>query len=238
MLKLLCLNPVMLETTDEEIAYIGKYLNEDTELFQDGIKEGPYTIQCEYDEAMAQPEIIRVCQAAEKRGMQGIFVNCFGDPGVRAAREVTHIPVFGGFEPVMYTALGVGDRIAILTVLDNVLPLISNGVARAGLKDRVACVRSVGIPVADLTEKSKLVKALVEQGKQAILEDKADVIVLGCTAMIDVAEEVEENLRAEGYPVPVLEAAQTALKIVEMYASMGITHSKLTYMPLPTDDAK
>lgn len=233
MIRIMCLDPVTLGTTADEQAYIGKYLDKDTALFVDGIKEGPHTIQCEYDEAMAQPAVIKLCQKAESEGIQGIFVNCFGDPGVRAAREVVKIPVFGGFEPVMNIALGVGDKIAILTVLDNVLPLINNNVAKAGLKDRVVCVKSVGIPVDQLTQKEKLVAALVEQGKKAITENDAQVIVLGCTAMIDVAEEVEQQLKMAGYDVPVLEAAQTGVKMVELFASMGISHSRLTYRPLP-----
>lgn len=233
MIRILCLDPVTLGTSADELIYIRKYLNEDTMMFLDGIKEGPYTIQSEYDEAMAQPAIIKLCQKAEREGIQGIFINCFGDPGVRAAREVVKIPVFGGFEPVMNLALGVGDNIAILTVLDNVLPLIKQNVAKAGLNDRVVCVKSVGIPVDQLSQKEKLIAALVEQGKKVIVENEAHVIVLGCTAMIDVAEEVEMRLKHEGYDIPVLEAAQAGVKLVELYVKMGISHSRLTYRPLP-----
>ncbi len=236
MLRLLCLDPVTLGTSLDELAYIGKYLDDSTTLFLDGIKNGPHTIQCEYDEALSQPQVIKLCQEAEKRGIQGIFVNCFGDPGVRAAREVTNIPIFGGFEPVMSVAMGVGDRIGIITVLNNVIPLIRNNIAKSGLSERVACVRSVDIPVEDLSDKEKLIVVLTEQGKLAISEDGAEVLVLGCTAMIDVAEETEKRLKSEGYDVRVLEAAQTAVKMVELFAKMGIAHSKLTYMPVPKEE--
>lgn len=230
MLKLLCLNPVMMKAEEDELTYIRKYLHKDTVLLSDGIQAGPYTIQCEYDEAMAQPEIIRLCQKAEAEGVQGIFVNCFGDPGVRAAREVTSIPVFGGFEPVMMVAQGVADRIAIITVLDSVMPLIRNHIRTAGLENRVVCVKNINIPVADLTDHDLLIEALVEQSEKAIIDYDAEVIVLGCTAMIDVAEETEERLHKKGYRIPVLEAAQTGLKMVEMFASMGISHSRKTYI--------
>ena len=232
-LRLLCLDPVTLGTSAEEHAYIRKYLNSDTVLFLDGIQNGPHTIQCEYDEAMAQPEIIKLCKAAEERGIQGIFVNCFGDPGVKAAREITGIPIFGGFEPVMMVALGMADKISIISVLDNVVPLINNSVMRAGLQDRVVSVRNVGIPVEELVDKEKLIKAIVNEAEKSIKEDKAELIVLGCTAMIDVAEETERRLKEQGYMIPVLEAAQTAVKMVELFATMGISHSRLTYMPYP-----
>lgn len=233
MLKIMCLNPVTMETTEEEIAYIGKYLDKDTQLIPDGVAQGPETIQSEYEEALAQPHIIELCMEAEKRGIDGVFVNCFGDPGVRAAREVTNIPIFGGFEPVMLTAMGIGDRIGILSVLDNVLPLITNEVLRAGMRDRVVSISSIGIPVAKLTDKAALEKALVQEAKRVIQEHRVEVLVLGCTAMIDVAENVAEKLRAAGCRIPVLEAAQTAVKMLEMYAKMGLTHSRQTYMPVP-----
>jgi len=229
MLKIMCLDPVTMAATKEEGEYMGKFLSKDTELVLDVIDDGPYTIQCEYDEAMSQPHVIESCIKAEKNGIDGIFVNCFGDPGVRAAREVTGIPIFGGFEPVMLTAMGVADRVAIITVLDSVMPLISNNIMKAGFGDRVVSLRNVGIPVADLSDKDKLVPALVSQAEAAIRENRAEVIVLGCTAMIDVAETTEQIIKKKGYDIPVLEPAQTALKYVEMYAQMGISHSRLTY---------
>ncbi|MCI8417228.1 MAG: hydrogenase expression protein HupH [Lachnospiraceae bacterium] len=233
MLKIMCLNPVTLETTEEEIAYIGKYLDKDTRLIPDGVSQGPETIQSEYQEALAQPQIIELCMEAEKQGMDGVFVNCFGDPGVRGAREVTNIPIFGGFEPVMLTAMGIGDRIGILSVLDNVLPLITNEVLRAGMKDRVVSISSIGIPVAQLQDKEALEEALVREALRVIREHGVEVLVLGCTAMIDVAENVAEKLHVAGYHIPVLEAAQTAVKMLEMFAKMGLTHSRRTYMPVP-----
>ncbi len=233
MLKIMCLNPVTLETTEEEISYIGKYLERDTTLIPDGVSEGPETIQSEYEEALAQPQIIDLCIKAEKQGMDAVFVNCFGDPGVRGAREVTHIPIFGGFEPVMLTAMGIGDRIGILSVLDNVLPLITHEVLRAGMGDRVVSISSVGIPVAQLDNKEVLEAALVREAIRVIRESRVEVLVLGCTAMIDVAENVAERLRMAGFDIPVLEAAQTAVKMLEMYAKMGLTHSRRTYMPVP-----
>lgn len=230
MLRILCLDPVTLGTSAEEQEYIKKYLNDDTVLLLDGVESGPHTIQCEYDEALAQPEIIKLCQAAEKRGINGIFINCFGDPGVRAAREVTNIPIFGGFEPVMLVAQGVADRIAIISVVDSVMSLIRNRVKSAGLENRVVAVRNVGIPVDQLTNHEVLIENLVKQSEKAITENDAEVIVLGCTAMIGVAEETAKRLKELGYNVPVLEAAQTGVKMVEMFAAMGISHSKKTYM--------
>lgn len=72
---------------------------------------GPITIESEYDEAFAAPEVVKTAsQEMTHRDYDGIFVNCFGDPGVRATREKLPITVFGGFEPAIYLALGLGCK--------------------------------------------------------------------------------------------------------------------------------
>lgn len=229
--KLLNLDPVTAGATPQELAYMRKYLNEDTQLESWAIEEGPAAIQCEYDEAMAQPAVIRLAEKAAAEGFDGIFVDCFGDPAVRAIRESVDIPVFGGFEPVMHLALGVADKIGIVTVLPDVVPLIRSNVKKAELDDRVVTIKYVDMPVLDLADHGKLLRKLTEKSVEAITACGAEVIVLGCTAMIDVAEELEAELRRSGYDVPVLEGAQSALTLLELYARMGIRHSRLTYRP-------
>lgn len=212
--------------------YIGKYLNADTVVDVDVIPEGQYSIESEYDEAINAPQVVRLCKKAAEEGYDGIYVDCFGDPGVRAARECVSIPVFGGFEPAMLMALGLGDKVGIVTVLQNVIPLIEGNIAKAHLGGRTTKVRAVNMPVADLENTEKLIENLVPECIKSI-EDGAAVIVLGCTGMIDVSENVQARLLAEGFDVPVVEAARAALNTVEMYAKMKLRHSGLTYMAPP-----
>lgn len=213
--------------------YIGKHLNPDTVVDVEVIPQGKYSIESEFDEVVNAPEVVKLCKKAAVDGYDGIFVDCFGDPGVRAARECVDIPVFGGFEPAMLTALGLGDKVGIITVLKNVIPLIEGNIARAHLEGRTTKVRSVDIAVGDLEDTEKLIEALVPECIKAIEEDGAAVIVLGCTGMIDVAETVQQMLFEAGYDVPIVEAAQAALNTVEMYAKMKFKHSRLTYMAPP-----
>lgn len=112
---------------------MGRFLPDGTDIRHVQIEEGSVTIECEYDEAFSAPQVIKLAMAeAEKGGVDGVFVNCFGDPGVRAVREVLKVPVFGGFEPAIYLALGLGDTVGIVTVLRNVVPMIRGAIARAG----------------------------------------------------------------------------------------------------------
>ncbi len=213
--------------------YIGKYLDLDTVVDVEVIPEGQYSIESEYDEVVNAPQVVKLCKKAAAEGYDGIFVDCFGDPGVRAARECVDIPVFGGFEPAMLTALGLGDKVGIVTVLENVIPLIEGNIAKAHLGERTTKVRAVNMPVGDLEDTGKLIEHLVPECRRAIEEDGATVLVLGCTGMIDVAETVQQKLLAEGFDVPIVEAAQAALSTIEMYAKMKLRHSRLTYMAPP-----
>ena len=228
--RLLNLLPVRADVMNDAVfKYICRFLDPETEVVTQQIDEGPLSIECEFDEALAAPAVIRLCRRAEEEGFDAIFVNCFGDPGVRAARECVNIPVFGGFEPAVLFALGLADKIGIVTVMSEIVPLIEGNVARERLDGRVVSVRSVDIPVVELGDHEKLVKALVAQCAASVKEDGAQGIVMGCTGFVDVAEQVREALAAEGFEVPVLEAAQSALKLCETYAVMNLRQSRLTY---------
>ena len=183
--------------------------------------------------AMAGPDVLRLCKEAEAEGCDGIFINCFGDPAVKAARELVNIPVFGGFEPAMHLALGLADKIAIISVMKNVLPMIEGEVAKSHFDGRVCCVRSIDIPVEELQQHDRLVKALIEEAVNAITTDGAQAVALGCTAMVDVAEDVQAGLLLKGYDIPVIEAAQAAVMLLELSAKMGLKQSRITYMRPP-----
>lgn len=219
--------------TPEMIAYIRRYLQEDTELSTSQIVVGPPSIECEYDEAISATDILRLCKEAEEEGCDGIFINCFGDPAVKAARELVDIPVFGGFEPAMHLAMGLADKVAIISVMKNVLPMIEGEVAKSHFGGRVCCVRSIDIPVEELQQHDRLVAALIEDAIDAIKNDGAQAVALGCTAIVDVAEDVQTGLLAKGYNVPVIEAAQAAVMLLELSAKMHLKQSRITYMRPP-----
>lgn len=147
--------------TPEMKADMSRYLMDTTEVKHVQIAEGPVTIECEYDEAFSAPQVASLAMVETAAGnIDGVFANCFGDPGVRATREKLKVPVFGGFEPALYLALGLGDTVGIVTVLKNVVPMIRGNLARAGLERRVTSVRTLDMPVLELQDREKLMKNL------------------------------------------------------------------------------
>lgn len=199
---------------------------------------GPASIECAYDEALAVPDILNIVERAAKEGFDGAIIDCFGDPGVKAAREIVNIPVMGGFEPSMLLAAGLGQALGIVTVLPSVLPMIHSLSTDMGLASRLAAVRYVNIPVLDLGDMDKLENALFEQSLAAVRDDGVHVIVLGCTGMMGLAANLHNRLLAAGYDAPVIDPAFAALTMVETYVNMGLKHSRQTYMTPPDKERR
>src|SRR3546814_10743576 len=60
-------------------------------ITQSLIAAGPASIECEFDEAMAVPGIVAEAIAAARSGADAVILDCMGDPGLKAAREVVSI---------------------------------------------------------------------------------------------------------------------------------------------------
>lgn len=224
--------PVIGDTLRETvIAEASGFANAGTHIDAVTLERGTASIESEYDEALAGPGILQRVEEAKADGVEGIFVTCFGDPGVHGAREIIDAPVVGGFEPAVLTAMTLGEKIGIITVLPNVLPMIRGLAHRYGVAQRIGTIRVVDIPVLSLEGDSVLVDRLFEQALDAITKSEADVIVLGCTGMLGVAEEVRARLAAKDLSVPVVDPTAAAIKWLESSISMGLTPSRTTYMP-------
>jgi len=217
------------ETQREAINFVSPGTEVDTEC----IEYGAASIECAYDETLCIPGILRVCEKAEKEGYDGVFISCMGDPGVSAARELLSIPVVGPARTSMLFAADLSHRFSIVTVLENVIVMLEELALGVGLKEKLASVRSVEIPVLALEDRKKLLQALVSESLKAIEEDGAHSIILGCTGMIGVTGEVEKGLRQKGHRVPVIYPVPVTIKYLEALVNLRLTQSKKTYMPPP-----
>ncbi|MQA02430.1 MAG: hydrogenase expression protein HupH [Streptosporangiales bacterium] len=205
----------------------------DVELEVRSVEYGVESIESEYDEVLCSPPILEQIEAAAADGTDGVFVSCFADPGVAAARERVDVPVVGGFEPSVLTALSLGDRVGIVTVLPNVVPTIRAAIRRHGLAERCASVRVVDIPVLGLTDRAEMLNRLHDQARAAVDAGEVDVIVLGCTGMSGAAAELQDRLPASGPAVPVLDPTGAAIGWLLHLARLGVSSSRTTYLPPP-----
>jgi len=206
----------------------------DTEISVTLLDRGPASIESRYEETIAVPDIVSKIVEAEKDGVDAVIVDCMAEPGVQAAREMVSIPVIGTAETAMHVASMLGHRFSVITVLDRAIPRFERHGPRTGLSRQIASLRAVNIPVLEMDDTKRLVKALTEQSAMAVREDGAHVIVFGCTGMAGMAQAVEEGLKQQGISgVPVIDPAILAVKVAEALADIGLSHSKRTYPKPP-----
>jgi allantoin racemase len=210
----------------------------DTILSHVDLDHGPPSIESEFDEMLAAPETVARIIEAERDGMDAVVINCMGDPGMLAGREAVSIPVIGPCEATMHVASMLGHTFSVITVLKHLRPLFENRAAVYGLRDKLASVRAVEIPVLELeSDRERLVRALSDEAVQAIEHDGAHVMIFGCTGMLGAAEAVERELATRGYEhVPVIDSMVWAIKLTEAMVDMGLRHSKRTW-PFPPQKA-
>jgi len=225
--KILVINPVGTDLWDEsDKEYLSKFLSKGFQLDVRSLKYGPYSLESSFDVVLASPFIVEEVKKAEIEGYKAIIINCFLNPGIEAAREVTTIPVVGPGEASIYLACMLGEKFSILGLGGTVGSKEYTKLVRSlGLLDRLASVRTIELPVLELDrDREKTFGLLVEAGKRAIEEDGADVLILGCTGLTGFAGRLTEELK-----VPVIDPAVAALKFAEILSTLNLSHSKLVY---------
>jgi len=222
MRKILVINPITTDSfNDMTKNYLEKIKSPDVEIEVVNIKEGPSSIETFYDEAFALPEILKTIDEYKSR-CDAIVINCFADPAVNAARELTDVPVVGPAEASMMIALMLGHKFGVISTFRNSGPWIELQVRNMGIEQRLAGAIGVDIPVLELgKDLKKTARYLIDAARNLIDSKGAEVIVLGCTGMAPVARIIKEKIE-----VPVIEPMATAFKVAELIVSLKLTHSK------------
>ncbi|PLR76714.1 hydrogenase expression protein HupH [Bacillus sp. V3-13] len=234
-MKIKVIMPITSDIFNEEILEEVKfYASETTEVGVTSLDYGPASVESEYDEALCVPNFLEKAKEAEEEGYDGVVSDCFGDPGVKPAREILDIPVVGACESSMLFASSLAKSFSVVTVLPNVVPMIENISKTLGVNGNLASVRYVNIPVLEVHDKDRLKKELYEEMIKAIEQDGAHALVLGCTGFMGVAAELQERLKQNGYDVPVIDPVFAATRLLESLIAMGVKQSRLTYMTPPS----
>lgn len=216
------------ETMDCREAMLKAALSQEAQVSVDCIKEGPDELDCNTDEAFAAADMVRQSIRAEQEGFDAIVIYCFSDVGLDAIRENVRIPVIGPGETSLAAAYLLCNRITVLTADSVNIPrtyrrLMRNGMAR----DKMVSVRALDIPIGEVRVHPEVTKEyLYRVCKQAVEEDHADGIILGCLSMAGYGEELERQL-----PIKVIDPAFVAMAYAEMSVRLGLRHIPAVYPP-------
>lgn len=195
------------------------------------IGKGPESIESHFDEAFAAPFVAIEAMKAERDGVDGVIIDCMGDPGMMAAREAVSIPVVGPGEAAMHMACMMGNKFSCISITDSVRPIFFAHAKVYGISDKLASVRIINMPLQLIEESpEKTFAALFAESARAIKEDHADTLILGCTGFVGVAQRLQEKIQHElGVAVPVINPLPTAALMAAMMVQGALAHSPHAY---------
>jgi len=226
--RILFINPFKGEIFDQPIkAFIEKEKRSETEVEVVSLERGPEHLEYHYYEALTLVDTLRTIKYAEKEGYDAAVIGCFYDPGLREAREITtSMVVTAPAEASMHIATTLGHQFSIIVGREKWIPKMHENVVNYGFQEKLASFQSVGLGVHDFhKDEAETVKRLKAAAKEAVEQDRAEVVILGCTIQFGFYKELQEYLG-----VPVIDAILAAFKyaefLIELRKRFGWSHSK------------
>ena len=196
---------------------------------------GPASIEGYADEAMAVPHMLEALYAQQVKNplIAGYVIACFDDTGLDAARCILNAPVVGIGEAAFHLASLIAPRFSVITTLSRSISPIEHNLVKYGLGARCARVRAAEVAVLDLEDAASDAYAHISNEiRLALIEDRAEAIVLGCAGMTDLAARLSKE-----HGVPVIDGVGAAVKLIENLAALGLKTSKRTTYAAPLNKA-
>ena len=169
------------------------------------LEEGPPGVESQSD---ADGVILPLCRVIrEADAATGAFViACFSDPGLFSAREATAEPVLGIAECGILTALTLGHRFGVISILARSVPRHLRYIAAMGVGQRLAGDLPIGLGVTELADARATLTRMIDVGRRLRDQHGADVLVMGCAGMARYRADLEEAVQ-----IPVVEPTQAAV---------------------------
>ncbi|MGH6815748.1 MAG: aspartate/glutamate racemase family protein [Hyphomicrobiaceae bacterium] len=182
---------------------------------------GPVSIEGYYDEALSLPGLLLEIRRGEAQGCDAHVIACFDDTGLDAARQIAAAPAIGIGEAAYHAAALVAHRFTVVTTLDRSIPALETNLVKYGFERR-GRVRAAEVPVLALEDETSDARRRIDaEIVRALVEDRAEAIVLGCAGMAKLAREL--SIR---HLCPVIDGVGAAVKLAEMLVTLGHRTSK------------
>ena len=120
--------------------------------------------------------------------------------------ELTRKPVFGIAEAGLSTAIMLGGRIGVISILENAVERHFSYARSLSLDSRIVADVPIGLSVAELADEKIVTSKMLDVGRRLRRGFGADVIVLGCAGMARYRRALEDNIG-----VPVIDPTQAAV---------------------------
>lgn len=223
----------------------GNVVRGGTELVSRGLATGPapnpeylHDYRNLYCAMLVKNEVVKAVLAAEQEGFDAVVVNCFDDPGVKEARAVVNIPVFGICEPSLHFSCQLGRYFAALVPdLPGQTGCLNQQIADHGLTGRLLAngVRKESKPYVESQPESdehpEVTAGRLKKEAEQLVLDGADVILVACGGLGTACDRVGlHHITVDGQRVPMVTPLPVALK----HAEMMIDLQKAQGIPIPS----
>lgn len=217
-MRLLLINPNTTSSmTDKMVEAARRVVGSGVEVVAATSAYGPPSIEGYYDEVFSIPPMLE-CIAAHQDTIDGVVVGCFDDTGVDAARCLVEVPVIGICQGALQAAAVLANRFTVVTMMRRSVPALEHLVRRYGADVACAKVRACEVPVLELEDPhGKAYERIRSEIADAVEQDNAEAIVLGCAGMITLTERLSDE-----FGLPVVEGVSAAVKAVEGLATLGL----------------
>ena len=159
--------------------------------------------------------------AEHGKGCDGVYLACFGDPGLLALKEVSAVPVVGMAEASCHLACMLGRRFSIVTGGERWIPMLEEFVAGQGLSERLAGIRTVAPTGGEIArDREGALALLAEACRRCAEEEGADVVILGGAALAGLAGRLASEV-----PVPLICSVEAGTRAAVGLARAGQTDS-------------
>jgi allantoin racemase len=194
-----------------------------------------------YNLLLHEPFIVEAGLHSEDQGYDAVVVDTVTDIGVNALRSRLSIPVIGPGQTAYATASLLGRRFSILTRWHRWRFLHDASLDAYGYRGRCTSIRSPRLPerveadlpgltasqaAAAMETEDAYWEAFLEEGRAALEEDGADVLVVASMTMQRAADLLRRELE-----VPVVDPGPLALRTAESLVRLGLSHSKTAWQP-------
>jgi allantoin racemase len=154
--------------------------------------------------------------AAHHGEYDALIVAAFGDPGLQGLREVLPCPVIGLTDAALASACLLGQRFSIVAISQRIRAWYGETVAHCGLSSRLASIRGLDEPLADIGNvQGNQGERLVQLAQRCVAEDGADVIVLAGAPLAGLARSLRGRL-----PVPCVDGVSSAVRHAETLVAL------------------
>jgi len=226
--KIMVINPILTNVFDEfDQRFLQARVGPQFKVEVRSLEHGVETIEGHYDDALCAPFVVDKVLEAEREGFDAAVIDCFLDPGLGAAREVSDIVVAGPGEASMLLSMTLGDSFSILsTSAERYKSYVPNSKVRSlGLSDRFISEWGAGLTVASIPQNpEKTAAQLVRAAKELQEQDEPDVIILGCTGLSSVADQVAPKV-----DVPLVDPSIAALSMAQALLLSKFKQSRKSY---------